>query len=143
MAPLATEAIGFRAAAPTASPTVADVGRVPVGRLLNRPELKRLFRHVHASEGPDLDAVPAPAAALLPVSTVAVPPWPVILIEAAPCMRGPQGAMQDRVLRAQMGGAWPHLLAANVAERKVLAVSHRSRRANTQGTVATTTWSWT
>jgi hypothetical protein len=41
-----------------------------------------LFRH--ASEGPDLNAAPAPAAALLPVPTVAVPPGPVIGIEAAP-----------------------------------------------------------
>jgi len=41
-----------------------------------------LFRH--ASEGPDLDAAPAPAAALLPVPTVAVSPGPVIGIEAAP-----------------------------------------------------------
>lgn len=83
-AALATEAIRVRAAGPTAAPTVARAGRVPVGRLQNRPELKQHFHRVHASDGPDLDAAPAPAAALLPVPSAAVPPGPVILIEAAP-----------------------------------------------------------
>lgn len=58
-------------AVPLAAPAdAARVGSVPVGRLVNRPELVRLFRLELGSQGTDVDAAAAaPAAVLLKVPT--------------------------------------------------------------------------